>query len=60
MLYVIFTREHSLRTDAARLSAFAAYIIRAAFWAVLTIGIVDLAFSHILAPCGKSVRTIDW
>ena len=43
--YVIFTREHSLRTDAARLSAFAAYIIRAAFWAVLTIGIVDLGIS---------------
>ncbi len=45
LLYVIFTREYSLRTDAARLSAFAAYIIRAAFWAVLTIGIVDLGIS---------------
>ena len=46
-LYVLWTQKRSLRSDAALLSAFGAYIIRAAFWIVLIIGIVDISISFL-------------
>ena len=46
-LYVLWTRERPLRSEAALLSGFAAYIIRAAFWIVLIIGIVDITISYL-------------
>ena len=55
ILYVLGTRTRSLRADAELLSAFAAYIIRASFWLVLIIGLVDILISflrveNLLAP----------
>lgn len=55
VLYVLRTRKRPLRADADLLSAFAAYIIRAAFWVVLIIGFVDIIISflrveELLAP----------
>ena len=46
-LYVLWTHDRPLRADATLLSRFAAYIIRAAFWIVLTIGIVDILISFL-------------
>lgn len=45
--YVRRTRGRSLTTDADKLSAIAAYIARAAFWAVLFIGIADAVISFL-------------
>jgi TRAP-type mannitol/chloroaromatic compound transport system permease small subunit len=55
ILYVLWTRQRPLRADAALLTGFAAYIIRAAFWIVLIIGLVDIIISflrveNLLAP----------
>ncbi len=47
ILYVLWTRKRPLRADAALLSRFAAYIIRAAFWIVLIIGFVDIIISFL-------------
>jgi TRAP-type mannitol/chloroaromatic compound transport system permease small subunit len=47
VLYVLRTRKRPLRSDAALLSGFAAYIIRAAFWIVLIIGLVDILISFL-------------
>ena len=47
VLYVLWTHKRPLRSDAALLSAFAAYIIRAAFWTVLIIGLVDILISFL-------------
>ncbi len=47
VLYVLWTRQRSLRSDAALLSRFSAYIIRAAFWIVLIIGLVDILISFL-------------
>ena len=47
VFYVLWTRKQPLRSDAALLSDFAAYIIRAAFWAVLIIGFVDILISFL-------------
>jgi len=47
VLYVLWSHKRSLRSDAALLSGFAAYIIRAAFWAVLIIGFVDIFISFL-------------
>jgi len=45
-LYYVFAMEAvGLREDAARLTAIAAYIARAAFWSVLLIGLADAAVS---------------
>lgn len=44
---VMITRSRALRADADLLSAFAAYIVRAAFWAVLIVGIADVAISFL-------------
>ncbi len=54
-VYVFWTRKRSLRAEAALLTRFAAYIIRAAFWIVLIIGLVDVIISflrveELLAP----------
>ena len=54
-LYALVTPQRSLRAEADLLSRFAAYIIRAAFWTVLIIGLVDILISflrveEILAP----------
>jgi len=55
IVFVLWTRNRPLRADADLLSRFAAYIIRAAFWIVLTIGFVDIIISflrveELLAP----------
>ncbi len=42
-----WSRARSMRSDAAILSAAAAYIARAAFWAVLLVGLVDMAISFL-------------
>ncbi|MBO0346996.1 TRAP transporter small permease subunit [Roseibium limicola] len=45
--HVLRTRTVSLRQDALCISAINAYIIRAAFWAVLIVGLVDTAISFL-------------
>lgn len=45
--YVLSTSRQSLRVDSARLSAMAAFIIRAAFWSVLLIGLTDTVISFL-------------
>ena len=45
--YVLLTPTRTLRADSERLSTFAAYIVRAAFWAVLIVGLVDTAISFL-------------
>ncbi|NNL78249.1 MAG: TRAP transporter small permease subunit [Desulfobacterales bacterium] len=47
ILYVLWTHQQPLRKDAAVLSGFATYIIRAAFWIVLIIGFVDIIISFL-------------
>ncbi len=47
VLYVLRTSNQALRSDADLLSGFAAYIIRAAFWIVLIIGIADIIISFL-------------
>ena len=47
ILLVLSTRDRLLDSEAQSLSAFAAYIARAAFWAVLLIGIVDMVISFL-------------
>jgi len=46
-LYVLWTHKRPLRADAALLTGFATYIIRAAFWIVLIIGLVDIIISFL-------------
>ena len=45
--YVLRTREISLRQDSKRVSDMNAYLIRAAFWAVLIVGLVDTVISFL-------------
>lgn len=45
--YVSATSTYGLRVDAERLSSLSAFIIRAAFWSVLLIGIVDTVISFL-------------
>lgn len=45
--YVLATSKRGLRVDAGRLSALAAFIIRAAFWSVLLIGVIDAVISFL-------------
>ena len=47
ILYVLWTRKRPLSADSALLSRFCAYIIRAAFWVVLIIGLVDIIISFL-------------
>ena len=44
---VIATRNRALRADAELLSAFSAYIVRAAFWSVLIVGVADVVISFL-------------
>ena len=46
-VYVQTTPERTLNADSETLSAFAAYIIRAAFWTVLLVGLVDMVISFL-------------
>ena len=46
-LYAFLTPRQPLRVDAARLSALAAYVVRASFWTVLLIGFVDMLISFL-------------
>ena len=46
-LFVLFTSRRTLRDDSALLNELAAYIIRAAFWGVLIIGLVDIFISFL-------------
>jgi TRAP-type mannitol/chloroaromatic compound transport system permease small subunit len=55
IFYVLGTPKRPLRADADLLTGFAAYIIRASFWIVLIIGLVDIFISflrveELLAP----------
>ncbi len=55
ILYVFRTPRLSLRFESDRLTAFAAYLIRVAFWSVLIVGLVDSVISflrveNLLAP----------
>jgi TRAP-type mannitol/chloroaromatic compound transport system permease small subunit len=45
IVYVLMTRKGRLMADADRLSAISAYIVRAAFWAVLLVGLADMVIS---------------
>ncbi|MGI9332676.1 MAG: TRAP transporter small permease subunit, partial [Gammaproteobacteria bacterium] len=45
--YVLGTRGRSLRADSHLISAFNRYLVRAAFWAVLLIGLADFAISFL-------------
>ena len=47
VLYVFLTPRQPLRVDAERLSALAAYLVRASFWTVLLIGVVDMLISFL-------------
>lgn len=46
-VYVLRTSNRSLRWDADLLNGFSAYIIRAAFWIVLIIGLADIIISFL-------------
>ena len=45
--YVLATPAVRLREDAERLSAIAAFIVRAAFWSVLLVGLADMLISFL-------------
>lgn len=47
VVFVLRTRERSLQADSETLTALAAYIVRAAFWAILFIGLADSAISFL-------------
>ena len=47
VVFVARSTSRSLRQDDAAMTAIAAYIVKAAFWAVLLIGIVDAAISFL-------------
>ena len=54
-IYVLLTSKRSLRAESELLSGLTAYIIRASFWTVLIIGLVDITLSflrveELLAP----------
>jgi len=47
VVYVLLTPGKPLRVDAAYLSSVSSYIVRAAYWSVLLIGLVDLSLSFL-------------
>ncbi|MBX2825727.1 MAG: TRAP transporter small permease subunit [Gammaproteobacteria bacterium] len=47
ILYVMRSRATSLRTDAARVTRFNTWLIRGFFWAVLFVGLADMAISFL-------------
>ncbi len=52
--FVVRSKSRSLRQDDATMTAIASYIVKAAFWAVLLIGIVDAVISD--QHCGLCDR----
>lgn len=47
VVYVVLTRTQGLRLDSARLSAFAAFVVRGAFWSVFLVGLADMVLSFL-------------
>lgn len=47
LVWIYKTQQRSLRDDARLWSGFAEYIIRATFWAVLLIGVIDVVISFL-------------
>lgn len=47
IIYALKSSGRSLRADATRISGYSAYLIRAAFWAVLLVGVADAAISFL-------------
>ena len=47
VVYPLLTRGVGLRTEAVRLTALVTYLVRALFWAVLLVGIVDAVISFL-------------
>lgn len=47
LLYVLMTPRQGLHADAERFTAIANYLIRACFWAVLAVGVVDTVISFL-------------
>ena len=45
--YVVRTRSRSLEQDSVRFATLSAYIVRASFWAVLLVGLVDVILSFL-------------
>ena len=47
VVYPWLTRNAGLRTEAVRLTALVTYLVRALFWAILLVGIVDAVISFL-------------
>lgn len=47
VIYVMSTRTKSLRSDASLINRFNSFLIRAFFWAVLFVGLADMAISFL-------------
>jgi len=47
LIYVLGNRAKSLRADASTITRINTYIIRACFWAVLFVGLADMAISFL-------------
>ena len=47
VVYPWLTRDVGLRTEAVRLTALVTYLVRALFWAILLVGIVDAVISFL-------------
>lgn len=47
LFYVLRTRDTTLRTDAKRITRFNTYLVRGFFWAVLFVGLADMAISFL-------------
>jgi TRAP-type mannitol/chloroaromatic compound transport system permease small subunit len=64
VIYPLLTRGVGLRTEATRLTALVTYLVRALFWAVLLVGIVDAVISFLrvedlLIPIVGKQMTLD-
>ncbi len=64
VIYPLLTRDVGLRAEADRLTAFVTYLVRALFWAVLLVGVVDAVISFLrvedlLIPIVGEQMTLD-
>jgi TRAP-type mannitol/chloroaromatic compound transport system permease small subunit len=64
VVYPLLTRGVGLRTEATRLTALVTYLVRALFWAVLLVGVVDAVISFLrvedlLIPIVGKQMTLD-
>jgi TRAP-type mannitol/chloroaromatic compound transport system permease small subunit len=64
VVYPLLTRGVGLRTEATRLTALVTYLVRALFWAVLLVGVVDAVISFLrvedlLIPIVGEQMTLD-